>query len=295
MIYKCFSLVVLLTVLQSGMGEDYLVALAYRGKDSYIGYTAGETGGLVEIQYPHFAKRTSSEVRPFQGGWHRVSDKMKITSDVENTAVVVSASDENVNIVVDADGVFSPLPISALGTKYIVPSSLAPNSYYRSLLLIATHNMSTNVDISFRMKQGSVYVVNSEYSDGDTLSLKLDPYQTLMMSNQYDMNGTVINSEHSVAVYSGIAYVSKYTVYDQLLPVKHHGQEYVVAVDDTKLEMQIISEHSHVQITFSTGATVSTGERRLYNRPLEQGESLHFTTTRPVLLSEAPLCGVDSA
>ncbi|XP_048244789.1 uncharacterized protein LOC124142484 [Haliotis rufescens] len=294
MIYKRFSLVVLLTVLQSGMGEDYLVALAYTGKDSYIRYTAGETGGLVEIQYPHFAKRTSSVLGPFQGSWHRVSDKMKITSVVENTAVVVSASDENVNIVVAADGVFSPLPISALGTKYIVPSSLAPNSSYLSLLLIATHNMSTNVDIFFRMKKGSVYVVNYEYSDGDTLSLKLDPYQTLMVSTPHDLNGTVINSEHSVAVYSGIDYASKYTVYDQLPPVKHHGQEYVVAVDDTKLELQIISENNHVQITFSTGATVSTGERRLYNRSLEQGESLHFTTTRPVLVTLSRADGYSS-
>ncbi|XP_048245691.1 uncharacterized protein LOC124142486 [Haliotis rufescens] len=294
MIYKCFSLVVLLTVLQSGKGEDYVVALAYRGKDSYIRYTAGETGGLMEIQYPHFAKRTSNVLGPFQGTWHPVSDKMKITSVVENTAVVVSGSDENVNIVVAADGVFSPLPISALGTKYILPSSLVPNSSYQSLLLIATHNMSTNVDISFRIEKGSVNFVNYVYGDGDTLPLKLDPYQTVMMSTPHDLNGTVINSGHSVAVYSGIDYASKYTVYDQLLPVKHHGQEYVVAVDDTKLELQIISEHSHVQITFSTWATVSTGERRLYNRSLEQGESLHFTTTRPVLVTLSRTDGYSS-
>ncbi|XP_048244791.1 uncharacterized protein LOC124142488 isoform X2 [Haliotis rufescens] len=292
MIYKRFSLVVLLTVLQSGMGEDYLVAVAYKGKDSYIRYTAGETGGLVEIQYPHFAYRTSCDL--FSCSSHSVSEKMQITNVLENVAIVVSGSDENVNILVDADGVFSPLPISALGTKYIVPSSLAPNSSYRSLLLIATHNMSTNVDIIFQMEKGSVNFVNYEYGDGDTLSLKLDPYQTLMINTPHDLNGTVINSEHSVAVYSGIDFASKYTVYDQLLPVKHHGQEYVVAIDETKLELQIISEHSHVQITFSTGATVSTGERRLYNRSLEQGESLHFTTTHPVLVTLSRADGYSS-
>ncbi|XP_048245689.1 IgGFc-binding protein-like [Haliotis rufescens] len=283
--YKYFRLVVLLTVLQSGKGEDYVVALAYRGKYSYIRYTAGETGGLMEIQYPHFAYRTSSEVGPFNGGSRSVTDKMKITSVVENTAVVVSGSDEDVNILVEADGLFSPFPVSVLGTKYFVPSSLAPNSYYRSLLLIITHNMSTDVKLLFQMGKGSVYFVNYEYGDGDTLSIKLDPYQTLMINTPHDLNGTVINSEHNVAVYSGIDYASKYTVYDQLLPVKHHGQEYVVAVDDTKLELQIISEHSHVHITFSTGATVSTGERRLYNRSLQLGESLHFTTTHPVLVT----------
>ncbi|XP_071096372.1 uncharacterized protein [Haliotis cracherodii] len=294
MIYKRFSLVVLLTVLQSGIGEDYLVALAYKDKDSYIRFTAGEIEGLVEIEYPHFAYRTSSVLSPFSGSSQHVSDKMKITSYVDNTVVVVSGSDENVNIVVEADGVFSPLPISALGTKYIVPSSLAPNSSYQSLLLIATHNMSTNVDISFRIEKGSVYFVNYEYGDGDTLPLKLDPYQTVMMSTPHDLNGTVINSDHSVAVYCGIDYASKYTVYDQLLPVKHHGQEYVVAVDDTKLELQIISEHSHVYITFSTGATVSTGERRLYNRSLEEAESFHFTTTRPVLVTLSRADGYSS-
>ncbi|XP_048244783.1 uncharacterized protein LOC124142513 isoform X1 [Haliotis rufescens] len=294
MIYKRFSLVVLLTVLQSGMCEDYLVALAYKGEDSYIRYIAGETGGLVEIQNPHFAYSTSRVLGPFEGDSDSVSGRMQITRAIENKAVVVSASDEDVNIVVNADGVFSPLPISALGTKYILPSSLVPNSSYRSLLLIATHNMSTSVDISFRMKKGSVYFVNNEYSDGDTLSNKLDPYQTFMVYTPHDLNGTVIKSEHSVAVYSGIDYASKYTVYDQLLPVKHHGQEYVVAVDDTKLELQIISEHSHVQITFSTGVTISTGERRLYNRSLEQGESLHFTTTRPVLVTLSRADGYSS-
>ncbi|XP_048244788.1 uncharacterized protein LOC125376812 [Haliotis rufescens] len=295
MIYKRFSLVVLLTVLQSGMGEDSLVALAYKGKDSYIRYIAGETGGLVEIQNPHFAYRKSSVLGPFEGDSDSVSDRMQITRAIENKTVVIRASDDAVTVVVEADCVFSPLPISDLGTKYIVPSSLAPNSNYQSLLLIAAHNMSTNVDISFRMKKGSVNFVNNEYSDGDTLSHKLDPYQTLMMYTPHDLNGTVINSEHSVAVYSGIDYAWNYTVYDQLLPVKHHGQEYVVTVDDTKLELQIISEHSHVHITFSTGATVSTGERRLYTRSIEQGESLHFTTTRPVLVTLSRADGYSSA
>ncbi|XP_071096371.1 uncharacterized protein [Haliotis cracherodii] len=291
MIYKCFSLVVLLMVLQSGKGEDYLVAVAYKGEYSYITYIAGETGGLVEIQNPHFAYRTSRVLGPFEGDSYSVSGRMQITRALET---VVSASDDAVTVVVEADGVFSPLPISDLGTKYIVPSSLAPNSSYQSLLLIAAHNMSTNVDIYFQMKKGSVYFVNNEYSDGDTLSHKLDPYQTLMMYSPHDLNGTVINSEHSVAVYSGIDYASKYTVYDQLLPVKHHGQEYVVTVDDTKLELQIISEHNHVQITFSTWATVSTGERRLYTRLIEQGESLHFTTTHPVLVTLSRADGYNS-
>ncbi|XP_046555722.1 uncharacterized protein LOC124264987 [Haliotis rubra] len=115
------------------------------------------------------------------------------------------------------------------------------------------------------------------------------------MSTPYDLNGTAINSEHSIAVYSGMEYAYRYTVYDQLLPIKHYGQEYVVAVDDTKLELQIISEQSHVQITFSSGATVSTGERRLYNRSLERGESLHFTATRPVLVTLSRADGYSSA
>ncbi|XP_046562926.1 uncharacterized protein LOC124271821, partial [Haliotis rubra] len=295
MIYKGFSLVVLLTILQSSKGEDYLVAVAYRGNYSNIMYTVGETGGLVEIKYPHFAYRTSLAIYPFWYGSHLIGDKMQITSDVENAVIVVSASDEEIDIVVDADGVFVPLPVSALGTKYILPSGLSPISGYRSLLLIATHTKSTTVDIFFRMDRGSIDFTNHRYSDGDVLSLKLNPYQTFRISTPYDLNGTVINSEHSVAVYSGIEYASKYTVYDQLPPVKHYGQEYVVAVDDTKLELQIISEHNHVQVTFSSGATVSTGERRLYNRSLERGESLHFTATRPVLVTLSRADGYSSA
>ncbi|XP_046555723.1 uncharacterized protein LOC124264988 [Haliotis rubra] len=295
MIYKGITLVVLLTILHSGKCEDYLVAVAYQGERTYIRYLAGETGGLVEMQYPHLADKRVDRLGPFYSRSQRVSDQVKIISEVGNAAVIVSGSDDDINIVVDADGVFSPLPISALGTKYILPSSLASNRYYRSLLLIATHNISTTVDIYFRLDRGSVYFLYYEYSDGDVLSLKLNPYQTLKVSTPYDLYGTIIDSEHSIAVYSGMEYFYRYTVYDQLLPVKHYGQEYVVAVDDTKLELQIISEHSHVQITFSSGVTVSTGERRLYNRSLERGESLHFTATRPVLVTLSRADGYNSS
>ncbi|XP_046575918.1 uncharacterized protein LOC124283924 [Haliotis rubra] len=292
---KGFSLVVLLTILQSGNGEDYLVAVSKRGKYGYIMYSAGETGGLLEIQYPHLAYRSVYVLSPFYLSLVGVNDQIKITTNVENAAFIVSGSDEDVNIVVYADGIFSPLPISALGTKYVLPSSLPPNGYYQSLLLIATHNISTTVDILFRLNRGSIYILNYYYSDGERLSFKLNPYQTLWVSTPYDLNGTVITSEHSIAVHSGMEYAYKYTVYDQLLPVKHYGQEYVVAVDDTKLELQIISEHSHVQITFSSGATASTGERRLYNRSLERGESFHFTATRPVLVTLSRADGYSSA
>ncbi|XP_067660222.1 uncharacterized protein [Haliotis asinina] len=292
---KGFSLVVLLSVLQSGKGDDYLVAVAKRGKYAYIRYSAGETGGLVEIQYPHLAYRRAHELTPFQATSVSISDQIKVTNNVENAAIAVSGSDEDVNFVVDADGIFSPLPISALGTKYILPSSLAPSSYYQSLLLIATHNMSTTVDVFFRINRGNVYCLNHYYSDGEKVSLKLKPYQTLWVSTPYDLNGTVVDSEHRIAVFSGMEYAYKYTVYDQLLPVKHYGQEYVVAIDNFRLELQIISEHSHVQITFSSGATVSTGERRLYNRTLERRENLHFTATSPVLVTLSRADGYSSS
>ncbi|XP_067660201.1 uncharacterized protein [Haliotis asinina] len=295
LIHIGFCLALLLAMLQGVEGEDYLVVVAYEGEDSHIRYSAGETGGLVEIQYPYLAYRSVYPLGPFHGASHTVRDKMKIASGVENAAIVVSGSDEDINIVVDADGVFSPLPISALGTKYILPSSLAPDSDYQSLLLIATHNMSTTVDIFFRMNSGNISFANYHYTGGDVLSVKLNPYQTLRISTPYDLNGTVINSEHSVAVYSGMEYTSNYTVYDQLLPVKHYGREYVVAVDDTKLELQIISEHSHVQITFSSGTTFSTEERSFYNRSLERGENLHFTTTSPVLVTLSRADGYSSS
>ncbi|XP_067662318.1 uncharacterized protein [Haliotis asinina] len=295
MMYKTITLLVLLTVLQSGKCEDYLVAVGKRGKSALIRSKAGETGGLVEIQYPRLAYRRVYLLGPFRGTSHTVSDKMEITKVVENAAIIVSGSDEDINILVDADGIFSPHPISALGTKYILPSSLASDSGYRSMLLIATHNMSTTVDIFFRMNRGSVYSFNHLYKDGDKLSLKLNPYQTLRIFTQNDLNGTVITSKQSVAVYSGIEYSFKSTVYDQLLPVKHYGQEFVVAIDDFNLELQIISEHSHVQITFSSGSTVSTGERRLYNRTLERGENLHFTTTSPVLVTLSRADGYNSS
>ncbi|XP_067662317.1 uncharacterized protein [Haliotis asinina] len=293
MTYRGLNLMVLFTVLQGGKSEDYLVAVTYQGRESYIRSLAGETGGLVEIRHPHSTYRRTRVLGPFDDSSSSVF--MQSTEGVKNASIIVSGSDKNINIQVDSDSVFSPLPVSALGTKYILPSSLSPDSSYLSLLIIATHNMSTTVDIFFRMEDGSVHFLNNEYNNGDTLSYKLNPYQTLMIYSQYDLNGTVITSEHSVAVYSGVESASECTVYDQLLPVKHYGREYVVAVDDTKLELQIISEHSHVQITFSSGVTVSTGERRLYNRTLERGDSLHFYTTSPVLVTLSRADGYNSS
>ncbi|XP_071115717.1 uncharacterized protein [Haliotis cracherodii] len=290
-----FPLALLLLAIHCVSGEDFLAVVAYKTRFTYVIATAGENGGLVEIQYPHFGYRTSQAFGSFSSRSFYIDAKMKIESSIEPMAIIISASDADMQITVTGDTRFSPLPISALGTKYIVPSDVEYTLEYQKLLVVATHNQSTDVEINLRIVQGYVVNVNGQYYDnGDSVSIGLGSYQTLTILTQYDINGTVISAKESIAVYAGIIYNNTYTAYDQLLPVKHYGQEFVVAVDTPARysQLQVTTEQSDTQIKFNSGAAISLVEKRFYQRPLYR--SLHVSATRPVMVTLIRRDGVKS-
>ncbi|XP_071115601.1 uncharacterized protein [Haliotis cracherodii] len=289
-----FSLALLLLAMHCVSGEDFLAVMAYKTRNCYVYVYAGETGGLIQVQYPHFAYGTSAHCGSFGIGSVYIDKKMKIESAIEPKVIIISASDDDMVIVLYGESRFSPLPISALGTKYIVPSDSEYNGKYQKLLVVATHNQSTDVEISWRIVQGYVNVNGQNYRGGDSVSIGLGPYQTLTILTQYDINGTVISAKESIAVYAGIIYNNTYTAYDQLLPVKHYGQEFVVVVETPVRysQLQVTTEQRDTQIKFNSGAAISLGEKRFYQQTLYR--SLHVSATRPVMVTLFRRDGVKS-
>ncbi|XP_048245537.1 uncharacterized protein LOC124144656 isoform X2 [Haliotis rufescens] len=280
-----FPLTLLLLAMHCVSGEDFLTVMAYKTRNTYVYAIAGETGGLLQVQYPHFAYGTSTQCGSFRSTSVSIDEKMKIASAIEPKVIIVSPSDADMLIEVRGESRFSPLPISALGTKYIVPSDSKYTGQYQKLLVVATHNQSTDVEINWRIAQGYVNVNGHNYRDGDSVSIGLGPYQTLTILTQYDINGTVISASDSGAVYAGIIYNNTYTAYDQLLPVKHYGQEFVVVVETPvrHSQLQVTTEQRDTQIKFNSGAAISLGQKRFYQQTLYR--SLHVSATRPVMVT----------
>ncbi|XP_071101052.1 uncharacterized protein [Haliotis cracherodii] len=225
---------------------------------------------------------------------------------MDDKSVLVHVKDDETVIV---GGVayteYSPLPIAALGTKYIV-SSCTHGEGYSSMIVIATHSQKTVVDVAFKL-EGNVTYGNKVYGDGDTLILILDQYQTATITTRSNITGTRITSVETVAVFSatykfGNTFGNKYplSTYEQLHPVRLYGKEFVLAIKDDSgyrlsaqpYQLQVVSEDSDTQIVFNDGTTISFGETGIFRKNYNVHTNISFNTTRPVM---ATLCSVGSS
>lgn len=265
------------------------MAVAHRQLNCKIDASAGATGGLLEILYPHYMYKKAMQLYSGSCVANDINNTMVATYAIENKAIIAAASDSDITVTVQCKEVMAPLPISALGTRYFIPSLSVSSGTFASMLLVVTHNQSTDLDIAFRMTNGSVIVRGIVNRDGDSMSLVLGPYQTLMVTGNCDFRGTVITSTHTVAVYTGLGARDKlYDLYDQLLPVGQYGnEEYVVAVDDNYdiFFMCVSTEHSDTQLIISGAETIIMGNSHFYQRSLGRNETLHLKSNRPITIT----------
>ncbi|XP_048244793.1 uncharacterized protein LOC125376813 isoform X2 [Haliotis rufescens] len=280
-------------------GESYLMALPGYDPSSYdplILATAGETGGQWQVQDPISGRVWSRRFNPYNTDYF-------YPNTTTTKVVLVHVRDETIQISgrLTPYTLFSPLPVSALGTKYIISSCLLTNNMYRStgykaVLVIATHSKKVDVDIIFRL-EGNVTYNGRTYSDGDTLSMRLDKYKTFSINSSSDMTRTIVNATETIAVYSG-TYDMRHRVFathEQLLPVKHYGSEYILAIQDSSYyrtsmgtlpyQLQVVTDHSDASIMFNNGSSVSVGKDGLYREQFGSFETFYFNTTRPAMVT----------
>ncbi|XP_048245168.1 uncharacterized protein LOC124141820 [Haliotis rufescens] len=182
--------------------------------------TAGNTGGSFMVDYPQLGYNVTRSVTPYNDTAARIDPLLWVTVGVETKAYVIHVFGKDMCVDgYDGYGVVSFLPISGLGSRYVV--STCEGYRIQVVLVIANHNHKTDVDITL-MLEGNVTYGNMTYIGGDTIKVTLDEYQTFTMKSDYDLTGTVINATHTVAVFSG-AMQGVVRSLAQLFPVRHHG------------------------------------------------------------------------
>ncbi|XP_046555189.1 uncharacterized protein LOC124264491 isoform X2 [Haliotis rubra] len=251
----------------------------------------GESGGFYLVDIPQLGYNVKTTVAPYSRGDTYIDTSVMVTVGVETKAVVIHVFGNDISISgYSGSSIFSPLPISALGSRYVVSTCLGYMDHV--VLVIANYNQKTDVDITL-MLDGNVTYDNMTYNDGHTIHVSLDEYQTFTLKSAYDLTGTVINTTRAVAVFSGSRQGRDVTAVAQLLPVRHHGTEFVLSTQDLSspwdpaYQLQIVSEQFDAEIMLNNGSIFSLGDSRVYRQNLTYNETLYFNTTRPAL---ATLC-----
>ncbi|XP_071096072.1 uncharacterized protein [Haliotis cracherodii] len=272
-------------------GVSYLLAsFQHSNWPGTVAVAAGETGGSFQVVYPQLGYNITRTVTPYGITDAYVDMSLWVTVGVENKAYVIHVFGKNMGVHRQMGyDVFSPLPISALGSRYVLSTCLRDIGHV--VLVIASHNHKTDVDITL-MLEGNVTYDNMTYNDGDTIHVTLDEYEIFEMKSDYDLTGTVINTTNTVAVFSGAVQYGYFAAATQLLPVRHHGTEYVMYTGDVSnyrnwtYQLQVISDQRNTEIMLNNGSTFSLGDNRVYRQYLAKNESLYLTSTRPVFLQD---------
>ena len=265
------------------IGMEYLIALPSNNYEPFVTGAAGLKPGSLQIQYPNLDKNYTFDVGPLSRQKYTVLKTSLASSGVESKAILISTSHDEVSVYVHYGyAAFSPIPVSALGTKYVLPSC----GTYSGLFFATSHN-DTIITVTFRLKKPMTHQEKTYY-DGDILTVTLQEYEVFTFPFRFDITGTTVKSSEPIAVFLGNFYNNYAISYDQVLPVNAHGQEYVVAVDDstTTYQLQIISDYSDNEIVFNNGSIVNS---QFYYRQLDANSTLYFNTTRPAMTT---LCRV---
>ncbi|XP_052066098.1 IgGFc-binding protein-like [Mytilus californianus] len=121
---------------------------------------------------------------------------------------------------------FLVYPIDTLGKDYYIASWSGESSF----LITATQN---NTAINIQIASDSQATINFRgvlYSNGSSLSLIMNKFDTFSAFTQEDYTGTHISADKPIAVFSGGAHEERYTIdimYEQMIPTMYWGTDFV--------------------------------------------------------------------
>ncbi|CAG2248436.1 unnamed protein product [Mytilus edulis] len=105
-----------------------------------------------------------------------------------------------------SDG-YLAIPRKLLSKNYIVPSFsvFKHRSVSKSVIgIVSTANVTTHVQIKLNLRNDTTLSFNSvEYNNTDIVSVNLTELETLQISHDFDLSGSIITSSHPVGVVSG--------------------------------------------------------------------------------------------
>ncbi|XP_071178789.1 IgGFc-binding protein-like [Mytilus edulis] len=136
---------------------------------------------------------------------------------------------------------YAAIPLKYMSTKYIVASFAVWTNrpLSRSLIGVVSLGGITKVEVHLKMKQGTVKFNGQEFKNGEIIKVDLNAFQTLQLSNNYDLSGSVISSSKPIGVVSGNkcnsithAYCNHFT--EMILPVDQLDNEFIIPIIQTR-------------------------------------------------------------
>ncbi|XP_063397689.1 uncharacterized protein LOC134682012 [Mytilus trossulus] len=170
-------------------------------------YIHGHDNGNVTIESNSFKSRMSitrgkNEIILKKDVFTRdgIANKgIHITSTVPITVYVLQTYSST------SDG-YAAIPIKYMSTEYIVSSFTVwkhDEHYYNSFFGVVSLGGNTNIKVHLKMKQGTVKFNRKEFGNGEIIEISMSAFQTLQLSHNYDISGTVVSSSKPIGVVSG--------------------------------------------------------------------------------------------
>ncbi|KAG7278197.1 hypothetical protein CRUP_002159 [Coryphaenoides rupestris] len=191
--------------------------------------------GSTKVKVSAVGQVFEKDVDPGKGVSFRlpVSVEMQGSGRFDKTVVVEASQDVNVlsfNYKQDTADTSVVYPLQEWGTEYYI---FTPPSYYWGTykeFSITNHKEHNLAEV--RLRAGVVFQGNY-YPAGSKISITLKPFESVQIQSEADLSGTKVVSKLPVAVSSGHSCAQKYTgcnhVYEQLLPTRSWGKEFIIA------------------------------------------------------------------
>ncbi|CAG2188163.1 unnamed protein product [Mytilus edulis] len=180
---------------------------------------------------------------------------------------------------------FLVYPIDTLGKDYYIASWSGESSF----LITATQN---NTAIHIQIASDSQATINFRgvlYSNGSTLSLTMNRFDTFSAFTQDDYTGTHISADKPIAVFSGGAQEERYTIdimYEQMVPTLYWGSDFVTVGKPqctTENIYRIISCERNTQIEIAGIPQVTLNKAGNFYE-FTANNNLYIHTTKPTAL-----------
>ena len=161
-------------------------------------------------------------------------------------------------------------PISKWGTEYYVFTPSGTPSGESKEFSVTNGKQNNRVEIDIK---GGLLYQGHLYADGQRLVLDLGPYESLQLQSSHDLTGSRISSQYPVGVMSGHTcnwlFAKCDHVYEQLLPVRSWGSNFMVA----PLMFQRKYDSIFIQASQYTNVNIQNGEINT-DKTLSIGQSM---------------------
>ncbi|XP_062585994.1 IgGFc-binding protein-like [Saccostrea cucullata] len=230
-----------------------------------------------------------------------ISEAFRVLGNSISSKGLLIKSDQNIAVYgankdTLSNDVYCAIPVDALGTEYYA-ACYGPALKKTELGVAATeHSTSVTVTLPTRNKTLSVNYGGKIYKAGDSITIKLDKYQTLQLQSNSDLTGAHIVCNKPVAAFSGniktnigVGITADHLV-EQLTPVDTWGKRFVTAPIPKRTTgdyFRIIAAEDNTEIQISGMPKVKiekAGEWKQVTIPSEDHKLI--TSNKPIMLTQ---------